>query len=226
MNMNMFEQFTSPELISIPTAPISLLIITLLVFHKPKLLSNRTTIFMVWLLKMFMLNMMNQLTPKGQKWAPILTSLFLMILLSNLMSLLPYTFTSTSQLSMNMAMAVPLWLATVILGLKDKPSISLAHLLPEGSPTPLIPFMIMIETVSLLMRPMALGVRLTANITAGHLLMTMVSSATINIINIYISASSLMLILLFLLTLLELAVACIQAYVFVLLTILYLQENS
>nr|YP_009459952.1 ATP synthase F0 subunit 6 [Vipera berus]YP_010263860.1 ATP synthase F0 subunit 6 [Echis carinatus]YP_010263873.1 ATP synthase F0 subunit 6 [Echis coloratus]YP_010384462.1 ATP synthase F0 subunit 6 [Echis omanensis]AUT77196.1 ATP synthase F0 subunit 6 [Vipera berus]QHI42774.1 ATP synthase F0 subunit 6 [Vipera berus]QHI42825.1 ATP synthase F0 subunit 6 [Vipera berus]UGW52621.1 ATP synthase F0 subunit 6 [Echis carinatus]UGW52634.1 ATP synthase F0 subunit 6 [Echis coloratus] len=226
MNMNMFEQFMSPELVLIPTAPISMLIPIFMVFHKPKLLGNRTTTSMVLLLKMFMLSMLTQLSPKGQKWCPLLVGLFLMILLSNLLGLLPYTFTPTSQLSMNMALAIPLWLATVILGLKTNPSTSLAHLLPEGSPTPLIPFMIMIETVSLLMRPMALGVRLTANITAGHLLMTMVGSAAINLINTYISMSLLTLTLLFLLTLLELAVACIQAYVFALLVILYLQENS
>nr|QDX17810.1 ATP synthase F0 subunit 6 [Bothriechis nubestris] len=226
MNMNMFEQFLTPELALMPTAPLSILIPLFLVYHKPKLLGNRMTTATSWFLKMFMLNMTNQLSPKGQKWAPLLASLVLMLLLSNLLSLLPYTFTPTSQLSVNMALALPLWLATVITGLKNKFSPTLAHLLPEGSPTPLIPFMILIETVSLLMRPIALGVRLTANITAGHLLMTMVGSATISLINTYTTISPLMLTLLFLLMLLELAVACIQAYVFVLLIILYLQENT
>nr|QDX17813.1 ATP synthase F0 subunit 6 [Atropoides nummifer] len=226
MNMNMFEQFTSPELALTPTAPLSILITLFLIHHKPGLVGNRMTVATTWLLKTFMLNMTDQLTPKGQKWSPLLAGLVLMILLSNLLGLLPYTFTSTSQLSMNMALALPLWLATIITGLKNKFSQTLAHLLPEGSPTPLIPFMVLIETVSLFMRPIALGVRLTANITAGHLLMTMVSSATINLISTYPSISLLTLTLLFLLTLLELAVACIQAYVFVLLIILYLQENS
>nr|YP_008815340.1 ATP synthase F0 subunit 6 [Trimeresurus albolabris]AGW46810.1 ATP synthase F0 subunit 6 [Trimeresurus albolabris] len=226
MNMNMFQQFTSPELILIPTAPLSMLIPIFLVYSKPKLLGNRMTTVTSLFLKTFMLNMTNQLTLKGQKWSNLLASLIIIILLSNLLSLLPYTFTPTSQLSMNMALAIPLWLATVIAGFKDKLSLTLAHLLPEGSPTPLIPFMILIETISLLMRPIALGVRLTANITAGHLLMTMVSSATINLISTYTPISSTMLVLLFLLTLLELAVACIQAYVFVLLVILYLQENT
>nr|QDX17808.1 ATP synthase F0 subunit 6 [Bothriechis thalassinus] len=226
MNMNMFEQFLSPELALIPTAPLSILIPLLLIYHKPKLLGNRMTAATTWLLKMFMSNMTSQLSQKGQKWAPLLASLILMLLLSNLLNLLPYTFTPTSQLSMNMALALPLWLAALITGLKDKFSLTLAHLLPESSPTPLIPFMILIETVSLLMRPIALGVRLTANITAGHLLMTMVSSATINLLYTYTTISSLTLILLLLLTLLEMAVACIQAYVFVLLVTLYLQEST
>nr|AND82712.1 ATPase subunit 6 [Crotalus cerberus]AND82714.1 ATPase subunit 6 [Crotalus cerberus] len=226
MNMNMFEQFLSPELLLIPTFPLSILMPCILIHHKPKLLGNRITTATVKLLKVFLFNMMSQLTPKGQKWSPLLAGLILMLLLSNLLSLLPYTFTPTSQLSTNMALALPLWLATIIMGMKDKFSATLAHLLPEGSPTPLIPFMILIETASQLMRPIALGVRLTANITAGHLLMTMVSSTTISLINTYTFISPLALTLLLLLTLLELAVACIQAYVFVLLTILYLQENS
>nr|QDX17797.1 ATP synthase F0 subunit 6 [Bothriechis schlegelii] len=226
MNMNMFEQFSSPEIIHVPTAPLSILMPLLLIYHKPKLLGNRMTTATTWFLKKFVSNMTGQLTLKGQKWSPLLASLIIMLLLSNLLSLLPYTFTPTSQLSMNMALALPLWMATVITGLKNKFSLTLAHLLPEGSPTPLAPFMVLIETVSLLMRPIALGVRLTANITAGHLLMTMVSSATINLISTHTYISSLPLTLLFLLTLLELAVACIQAYVFVLLITLYLQENS
>nr|ADZ48922.1 ATPase 6 [Crotalus armstrongi] len=226
MNMNMFEQFLSPELMLIPTAPLSILMPYALIYHKPKLLGNRMTTAITKFLKLFLLNMTSQLTPKGQKWPPLLAGLILMLLLSNLLSLMPYTFTPTSQLSTNMALAIPLWLATIIMGVKNKFSTTLAHLLPEGSPAPLIPFMILIESASQLMRPIALGVRLTANITAGHLLMTMVSSATINLINTYTIISLLSLTLLLLLMLLELAVACIQAYVFVLLTILYLQENS
>nr|YP_009108278.1 ATP synthase F0 subunit 6 [Elaphe davidi]AIU94303.1 ATP synthase F0 subunit 6 [Elaphe davidi] len=226
MTMNMFEQFTSPELLMIPTAPLSMLIPILLIHKKPKLLGNRMTTLMTWLLKITMLNMTNQLSPSGQKWCKILTSLLIMILLSNLLGLLPYTFTTTSQLSMNMAMAIPLWMATIITGMMKKPSITLAHMLPEGSPTPLIPFMVIIETISLLMRPLALGVRLTANITAGHLLMTMVSTATLNLINTHITLSIMSYLLLLLLSILELAVACIQSYVFVLLLVLYLQENT
>nr|QDX17803.1 ATP synthase F0 subunit 6 [Bothriechis bicolor] len=226
MIMNMFEQFLSPELALLPTAPLSILIPLFLIYHKPKLLGNRMTAATTQLLKVFMSNMTNQLSTKGQKWAPLLASLVLMLLTSNLLNLLPYTFASTSQLSMNMALALPLWLATLITGLKNKFSLTLAHLLPESSPTPLIPLMVLIETASLLMRPIALGVRLTANITAGHLLMTMVSSATINLLYTYTLISSLTLTLLLLLTLLEMAVACIQAYVFVLLIILYLQENT
>uniref|UniRef100_A0A7N5PA21 ATP synthase F(0) complex subunit a n=1 Tax=Ailuropoda melanoleuca TaxID=9646 RepID=A0A7N5PA21_AILME len=86
--------------------------------------------------------------------------------------------------------------------------------------------LILIETVSLLIRPIALGVRLTANITAGHLLIHMISSTTIELMNTSIIIPSFTLILLLALTILEIAVACIQAYVFTLLLSLYLEENT
>merc|ERR1712058_127721 len=98
------------------------------------------------------------------------------------------------------------------------------HLLPEGTPTPLIPVLIVIETISLFIRPLALGVRLTANLTAGHLLIGLISTAAAVMLPIMPTVALLTITLLFLLTLLEVAVAMIQAYVFILLLSLYLQE--
>nr|YP_010352844.1 ATP synthase F0 subunit 6 [Calamaria septentrionalis]UOD77171.1 ATP synthase F0 subunit 6 [Calamaria septentrionalis] len=225
MNLNMFEQFSSPELLMVPTTMLSMLVPILLTHNKPNLLGNRMTTALTHLLKIIMLNLVSQTSLDGQKWSKTLASLLILILFSNLLGLLPYTFTTTSQLSMNMAIAIPLWMATVITGMMKTPSSALAHMLPEGSPALLTPFMIMIETISLLMRPVALGVRLTANITAGHLLMTMVSTTTLSLIT-NIATSLTTWAILFALTTLELAVACIQAYVFTLLVLLYLQENT
>ncbi|OSI97818.1 ATP synthase F0 subunit A [Bradyrhizobium canariense] len=149
--------------------------------------------------------------------------LFLITL--NILGLLPYTFTPTTQLSLNMAFAAPLWLATVIIGLRNQPTHALGHLLPEGTPTLLIPVLIIIETISLFIRPLALGVRLTANLTAGHLLIQLIATAAFVLLPLIPTVAILTAVLLFLLTLLEVAVAIIQAYVFVLLLSLYLQEN-
>ncbi|NWH67746.1 ATP6 synthase, partial [Chaetorhynchus papuensis] len=157
--------------------------------------------------------------------ALVLTSLLTFLLTINLLGLLPYTFTPTTQLSINLALAFPLWLATLLTGLRHQPSASLGHLLPEGTPTPLIPALILIETTSLLIRPLALGVRLTANLTAGHLLIQLISTATTVLLPLMPAVSLLTITVLLLLTVLEVAVAIIQAYVFVLLLSLYLQEN-
>nr|YP_001936598.1 ATP synthase F0 subunit 6 [Phasianus versicolor]BAG16240.1 ATPase subunit 6 [Phasianus versicolor] len=226
MNLSFFDQFSSPYLLGMPLILPSLLLPTLLLPSPGRRwVNNRLSTIQLWFIHLITKQLMTPLNKAGHKWALLLTSLILMLLSINLLGLLPYTFTPTTQLSMNMALAFPLWFATLLTGLRNQPSTSLGHLLPEGTPTPLIPALIMIETTSLLIRPLALGVRLTANLTAGHLLIQLISTATITLLPMMPSISTLTAIILFLLTILEVAVAMIQAYVFVLLLSLYLQEN-
>nr|YP_009434208.1 ATP synthase F0 subunit 6 [Gyps fulvus]ARR28309.1 ATP synthase F0 subunit 6 [Gyps fulvus] len=226
MNLSFFDQFTSPCFLGIPLILISMLFPTLL-FPSPtnRWVTNRLSTLQLWLIHLITKQLMLPLSKAGHKWALILTSLMMLLLTINLLGLLPYTFTPTTQLSMNMALAFPLWLATLLTGLRNQPTTSLGHLLPEGTPTPLIPALILIETTSLLIRPLALGVRLTANLTAGHLLIQLISTATTALLPILPAVSILTTLILLLLTILEIAVAMIQAYVFVLLLSLYLQEN-
>ncbi|NP_008717.1 ATP synthase F0 subunit 6 (mitochondrion) [Falco peregrinus] len=226
MNLSFFDQFSSPYLMGMPLALLSILFPALL-FPSPstRWINNRLITLQSWLIHLITKQLMTPLDKKGHKWALILTSLMMLLLMINLLGLLPYTFTPTTQLSMNMALAFPLWLATLLTGLRNQPTTSLGHLLPEGTPTPLIPALIMIETTSLLIRPLALGVRLTANLTAGHLLIQLISTATATLLPIMPAISTLTMLVLLLLTILEVAVAMIQAYVFVLLLSLYLQEN-
>nr|YP_842378.1 ATP synthase F0 subunit 6 [Falco sparverius]ABG37725.1 ATP synthase subunit 6 [Falco sparverius] len=226
MNLSFFDQFSSPYLMGMPLALLSILFPALL-FPSPntRWINNRLTTLQSWLIHLVTKQLMMPLDKKGHKWALILTSLMMLLLTINLLGLLPYTFTPTTQLSMNMALAFPLWLATLLTGLRNQPTISLGHLLPEGTPTPLIPALILIETTSLFIRPLALGVRLTANLTAGHLLIQLISTATAVLLPIMPTISALTMLVLLLLTILEVAVAMIQAYVFVLLLSLYLQEN-
>nr|WGC89358.1 ATP synthase F0 subunit 6 [Quiscalus quiscula] len=226
MNLSFFDQFSSPSFLGIPLILISMTFPALLL---PSLdnrwITNRLSTLQLWFVNLVTKQLMMPLDKKGHKWALILTSLMIFLLLINLLGLLPYTFTPTTQLSMNLALAFPLWLATLLTGLRNQPSASLGHLLPEGTPTPLIPALILIETTSLLIRPLALGVRLTANLTAGHLLIQLISTATTTLFSTMPMVSLLTFAVLFLLTILEVAVAMIQAYVFVLLLSLYLQEN-
>nr|AOS51721.1 ATP synthase F0 subunit 6 [Salarias fasciatus] len=226
MMLNFFDQFLSPTLMGIPLILISLTVPWAL-YPQPttRWLNNRLLTLQGWFINRFTQQIFLPLSPSGHKWALMLASLMLFLITLNMLGLLPYTFTPTTQLSLNMALAVPLWLATVIIGMRNQPTHALGHLLPEGTPTLLIPILIIIETISLFIRPLALGVRLTANLTAGHLLIQLIATAAFVLLPLMPTVALLTTTLLFLLTLLEVAVAMIQAYVFVLLLSLYLQEN-
>ncbi|NP_990981.1 ATP synthase F0 subunit 6 (mitochondrion) [Ambystoma mexicanum] len=227
MNLSFFDQFMSPTMLGIPLILLAMTIPWLL-YASPtdRWLNNRLTTLQAWFLASFTKQLMLPLSIKGYKWALPLTSLMIFLITMNLLGLLPYTFTPTTQLSLNLGLAVPFWLATVLIGLRNQPTAALGHLLPEGTPTLLIPILIIIETISLFIRPLALGVRLTANLTAGHLLIQLISTAVFVLMPMMPTTAIITAIVLFLLTLLEIAVAMIQAYVFVLLLSLYLQENT
>nr|YP_009271751.1 ATP synthase F0 subunit 6 [Scincella huanrenensis]ANY28504.1 ATP synthase F0 subunit 6 [Scincella huanrenensis] len=226
MSLNFFDQFLSPQILGIPLILMALILPSLIVFMTTsRFTPNRTVMIQTWAVLMATKQLLLPLNKPGHKWATILLSLMLFLLSLNLLGLLPYTFTPTTQLSMNMGMAVPLWLTTVLVGLRNQPTMSLGHLLPEGTPTPLVPVLIIIETISLFIRPLALGVRLTANLTAGHLLIQLISTAVFVLLPTMTATASVTLVVLLLLTGLEVAVAMIQAYVFILLLSLYLQEN-
>nr|YP_009741423.1 ATP synthase F0 subunit 6 [Istigobius campbelli]QID57697.1 ATP synthase F0 subunit 6 [Istigobius campbelli] len=226
MNLSFFDQFMSPVYLGIPLIALALLLPWLL-FVTPtnRWLSNRLLTLQNWFLSQFTSQMFSPINLGGHKWALILASLMIFLIFLNMLGLLPYTFTPTTQLSMNMGLAVPLWLATVLMGMRNQPTAALGHLLPEGTPVPLIPVLIIIETISLFIRPLALGVRLTANLTAGHLLMQLIATAAFVLLPLMPAVAISTTVILFLLTILEVAVAMIQAYVFVLLMSLYLQEN-
>nr|WMN13944.1 ATP synthase F0 subunit 6 [Isopsetta isolepis] len=226
MMLSFFDQFMSPVFLGIPLIALAITLPwTLFPAPVSRWLNNRLISLQGWFISGFTSQLLLPLNPAGHKWAVLFASLMLYLISINMLGLLPYTFTPTTQLSLNLGLAVPLWLATVIIGMRNQPTVALGHLLPEGTPTLLIPVLIIIETISLFIRPLALGVRLTANLTAGHLLIQLIATAAFVLLPLMPVVAILTTTVLFLLTLLEVAVAMIQAYVFVLLLSLYLQEN-
>nr|YP_009142732.1 ATP synthase F0 subunit 6 [Chaenogobius gulosus]AKI30268.1 ATP synthase F0 subunit 6 [Chaenogobius gulosus] len=226
MMTSFFDQFMSPIFLGIPLMALAFTLPWLLFpSPAPRWLNNRLLTLQSWFINRFTAQLLAPMNVGGHKWALILTSLMIFLITLNMLGLLPYTYTPTTQLSLNMGLAVPLWLATVLIGLRNQPTAALGHLLPEGTPGPLIPVLIIIETISLFIRPLALGVRLTANLTAGHLLMQLIATAAFVLLTIMPAVAGATAVVLLLLTILEVAVAMIQAYVFVLLMSLYLQEN-
>nr|YP_011036479.1 ATP synthase F0 subunit 6 [Jogocerus viraktamathi]WRK19230.1 ATP synthase F0 subunit 6 [Jogocerus viraktamathi] len=148
-------------------------------------------------------------------------SLFLMIMYNNVMGILPYVFTSSSHLTFSLSMALPMWMAFMIFGWLKKTNLMFIHMVPNGTPSILMPFMVMIETISNLIRPGSLAVRLTANMIAGHLLMSLLGTNTV-MSSVILSFTITVYIMLMLF---ESAVAMIQSYVFMTLTTLYSSET-
>ena len=146
---------------------------------------------------------------------------FFFIFFCNLIGLAPYIFTRSSHMSFTLTLALPIWLGRILFSMKNQYNRLFAHLVPTGTPGALIPVIVIIETVSNLIRPGTLSIRLAANIVAGHLLLTLLGSQGPNAQGIVLLVLMGRLILLLCL---ELAVACIQAYVFTILRSLYLNE--
>nr|ADB92002.1 ATP synthase F0 subunit 6 [Ammothea hilgendorfi] len=151
------------------------------------------------------------------------TSIMMVIFINNFMGLFPYIFTSTSHILISLFLALLLWFSFNLYGWIISPSHMFIHLVPIGTPMLLMPFMVIIESISNIIRPITLSVRLMANMTAGHLLISLMSSLcekmylSLNIIIVIIQTS---------LMILELAVALIQSYVFTTLASLYYNEMN
>nr|QGZ08791.1 ATP synthase F0 subunit 6 [Linophryne sp. LMS8E]BAI77318.1 ATPase subunit 6 [Linophryne bicornis]BAI77331.1 ATPase subunit 6 [Acentrophryne dolichonema] len=227
MVLNLFSQFESPSFLGVPLMTLALLLpITLVLSSCRRWLTNRLMTLQNWLLARFNFQLLKPLNFRGHKWALMLTSLVVYLTSMNVLGLLPYTFTPTTQLSLNIGLAFPLWAATVSIGVRKQPTTAFGHMLARSTPNPLIPILILVETMSWLLRPLALGIRITANLTAGHLLIHLISAGALALLPSMPTVAALATIVLMLLMVLETAVALIQAYVFVLLLSLYLQENT
>nr|YP_009305223.1 ATP synthase F0 subunit 6 [Scirpophaga incertulas]AHF21007.1 ATPase subunit 6 [Scirpophaga incertulas] len=151
----------------------------------------------------------------------IFISMFLFIVFNNFLGLFPYIFTSTSHLTLTLALSLPLWLSFMLYGWINNTQHMFIHMIPQETPTILMPFMVMIETISNIIRPGTLAVRLTANMIAGHLLMSLMSGTGPMMNNYFVP---MLIILQILLLTLESAVAIIQSYVIAILSTLYSSE--
>nr|QXF29959.1 ATP synthase F0 subunit 6 [Artemia salina] len=151
----------------------------------------------------------------------LMMALFLFILFNNFIGLFPYVFTATSHLVVTLGLALPLWASFIIYAWIKNTFNALAHLVPLGTPALLMPFMVLIEIISNIIRPITLSVRLAANMIAGHLLLTLLGNqGTLDNLGItaVVILSQVMLLVL------EFSVAIIQSYVFMTLVTLYASE--
>lgn len=156
----------------------------------------------------------------------MLRRLFFFLIILNLIGLVPYVFSLTRHLVFAFSLGFCLWLVLIISGVAFNPSSVVARLLPIGAPSALNPFLVLIETVRILVRSITLSVRLIANISAGHIVLTLVGNylRIILFLERALSLSLLVRIQVFY-TIFEFAIRLIQAYIFCLLLTLYSDEH-
>nr|YP_010021590.1 ATP synthase F0 subunit 6 [Paurocephala sauteri]QOL10531.1 ATP synthase F0 subunit 6 [Paurocephala sauteri] len=224
MMTSLFSMFDPTSIFNIHLNWIMSIMILIFLPSKFWTLNSRNTIFLKLMIlnlhKEFQMIFNQKILMKGSTL--ICISLFLLILLNNISSNFPYTFCCSAHLSYSISLSIPIWMSIIFFFWKNLSSSMLAHLVPNGTPMMLMPLMVLIELTSNIIRPMALAIRLSANLIAGHLLMTLLGN-TLNI-NSYYWYFILLIQIIFLMF--EIMVAIIQSYVFSVLMTLYSSEMS
>jgi len=157
----------------------------------------------------------------GRKYFPFVFSLFMFILFANLIGMVPYTFTATSHIIVTFALAAIVFIGVTVIGFARHGLGFLKFFVPSGVPMALLPLLMVIEVISYLIRPISLSVRLFANMMAGH---TMLKVFAGFVVSLGILGGWAPLAFVMALTGLEIGIAFLQAYVFTVLTCLYLND--
>jgi F-type H+-transporting ATPase subunit a len=163
---------------------------------------------------------------EGMKFFPFVFTLFLFVLFSNLIGLIPYTFTVTSQIVVTFAFAALVIGMVIVYGFYRNGTRFLKLFAPSGVPRILLPFVVMIEIISFMSRPISLSVRLFANMLAGHITLKVLGGFVASLLGagVFALIAPLPLVGVVALTAFELLVAVLQAYVFAILTCVYLND--
>ena len=168
-----------------------------------------------------------QLGPQAQKYVGIVFTTWLYILTANLLGLIPFSFATTAQLVVAFGLSFSLFIGVTLIGILKHRLHFLSFFLPSGAPIGLAPLLVVIELISYIFRPISLGVRLFANITAGHSLLAIIAGFGWSIGTSGTALAFLSIIPLVVIVAiygLELAVAFLQAYVFGVLLCIYLKD--
>jgi F-type H+-transporting ATPase subunit a len=209
----------------------TLLILTLglLATNYNKLVSNNWSITQESLYFTIHNIVTGQINPRnGQVYFPFMYTLFLFILMNNLIGMIPYSFASTGHFALTFSLSFTIVLGATILGFQRHGLKFFGLLVPAGCPLGLLPLLVLIEFISYLARNVSLGLRLAANITAGHMLLSILSGFVYNIMNsglIFFILGLIPLVFIIAFSGLELAIAFIQAQVFVVLSSSYIKDG-
>ena len=166
--------------------------------------------------------MVNEMVgPAGRKYVPFIFTLFMFVVLGNLLGLLPYSFTYTSHFAAVGSLSVFAILVTVFAGLKKRGLNWFTNFFPSGTPIAIAPILVPIEIISFCSKPFSLTVRLTVNMMVGHIMLKVIAGF---IYDLSFWGGWLPLVFISLLTVFEMGIAGLQAYIYTILTCVYLND--
>jgi F-type H+-transporting ATPase subunit a len=206
-----------------------ILVLNLLSTNNNKLVSNNWSISQESLYATIHGVVTSQINAKsGQMYFPFLYTLFIFILINNLVGMVPYSFASTSHFVLTFSLSFTIVLGATILGFQKHGLVFFSLLVPAGCPLALLPLLVLIEFISYLARNVSLGLRLAANILSGHMLLHILAGFTYNIMTsgiIFFFLGLIPLSFIIAFSGLELGIAFIQAQVFVVLSSGYIKDG-
>lgn len=206
-----------------------ILVLNILSTNYNKLVSNKWSIGQESLYATIHSIVTNQINPKkGQIYFPFIYTLFIFILINNLIGMVPYSFASTSHFVLTFSLSFTIVLGATILGFQKHGLEFFSLLVPAGCPLGLLPLLVLIEFISYLARNISLGLRLAANILSGHMLLNILAGFTYNIMTsgiIFFFFGLIPLSFIIAFSGLELGIAFIQAQVFIVLSSSYIKDG-
>ena len=161
---------------------------------------------------------------EGMRFFPIVFTIFVFILMGNMLGMIPGSFTFTSHIIVTFAMAIAVWVGVTVIGFWYHGARFLTFFVPHGAPKAMLPLLIPIEIMSYCVRPISLSVRLFCNMMAGHTMMKVFAAFIVSLGGYYLIPGIAPLAITVVLTGFEFAVAFLQAYIFTVLTCIYLND--
>nr|QJS34674.1 ATP synthase F0 subunit 6 [Telopathes sp. NB-2020] len=228
MSGGYFDQFKIVVLFALTNSSMMMIItvaVGLLLFKGVRLVPNRWQSIIESIYDHLHGVVKDNLGSEGLKYFPFIISLFLFIVFLNVLGLFPYVFTPTVHIVVTLGLSFSIVIGVTLAGIWKFKGDFLSILMPDGAPLGLAPLLVLIETVSYISRAISLGVRLAANLSAGHLLFAILAGFSFSMLTAGGLISLFPLLIMVFITLLEMAVAVIQAYVFCLLTTIYLADT-
>ena len=224
---NLYFSFTNSSLFLLLTTTLLFTLFYMITQNGGYLVPSRWQSFVEMIYEFVVSLVDEQIGSQGRKYFPLIFTIFVFVLFTNLIGMVPYSFTATSHLVVTFGLSLSLFIGITIVGFQTHGIHFFSFLLPKGAPLALAPLLVVLELVSYCFRAVSLGVRLFANMMAGHTLVKILSGfawTMLSVGGVLTIASAIPFGIVFALTGLEIGVACLQAYVFTILTCIYLND--